>query len=196
MEIPTKGKAAFDENEATHRESTCSIFGCRQNAKIVHICFNGTWMYLVDTDWKYNSMSLTHLPWTTCMAAISQTIFSDASSWLKSFVFWLKFQWSLFLRVQLTIIQHWSSNYLNQCIIAITRPGDKCFKTRRVIVLAISAALVSAVKTHRGRGKMAAIFQTTSSNAFSWIKVYEFRLRFHGSLFLRVQLTIFQNWFR
>ena len=41
------------------------------------------------------------------MAAISQTISSDAFSWMKSFVFWLKFHWSLFLRVQLTIIKHW-----------------------------------------------------------------------------------------
>ena len=48
--------------------------------------------------------------------------------------------------------------------------------------------------THWGRDKMAAIFQTTSSNAFSWMKVYEFRLRFHWSLFLRVQLTVFQHW--
>ena len=50
--------------------------------------------------------------------------------------------------------------------------------------------------THWGRGKMTAIFQTTSSNAFSWMKVYEFRSRFHWSWFLRVQLTIFQHWFR
>ena len=50
--------------------------------------------------------------------------------------------------------------------------------------------------THWGRGQMAAIFQTTSSNAFSWMKIYEFRSRFHWSLFLRVQLTTFQHWFR
>ena len=31
------------------------------------------------------------------MAAISQMIFSDAFSWWRSFVFWLKFHWSLFL---------------------------------------------------------------------------------------------------
>ena len=37
------------------------------------------------------------------MATISQVIFSDASLWMKSFVFWLKFEWSLFLRVQLKI---------------------------------------------------------------------------------------------
>ena len=38
--------------------------------------------------------------------------------------------------------------------------------------------------THLRRGKMVAIFQTTCSNAFSWMKMYEFRLRFHWSLFL------------
>ena len=43
---------------------------------------------------------------TAKMAAISQTIISDAFLWMKSFVFWLKFHWSLFPRVQLTIIQH------------------------------------------------------------------------------------------
>ena len=37
---------------------------------------------------------------------------------------------------------------------------------------------------------MAAVSQTTLSNAFSWMKMLEFRLRFHWSLFLRVQLTI------
>ena len=41
------------------------------------------------------------------MAAILKTIFSYAFLWMKSFVFWLKFHWSLFLRVQLTITQCW-----------------------------------------------------------------------------------------
>ena len=36
--------------------------------------------------------------------------------------------------------------------------------------------------THWGRDKMAAISQKTSCNAFSWMTVYEFRLRFHWSL--------------
>ena len=59
------------------------------------------------------------------MATISQTIYWDAFSWMTSFVFWLNFHVSLFLRVQLTIIQHWfrwwlgavqaTSHYLNQC---------------------------------------------------------------------------------
>ena len=50
--------------------------------------------------------------------------------------------------------------------------------------------------THWGRDKMAATFQTTFSSAFSWMKMFEFRLKFHLSLFLRVQFTIFQHWFR
>ena len=37
--------------------------------------------------------------------------------------------------------------------------------------------------THWGRDKMAAIFQTTFSNAFSWMKMFKLRLRFHWSLF-------------
>ena len=41
------------------------------------------------------------------MAAISKTTVSDAFSWTKRFVFWLKFHRRLFLRVQVTITQHW-----------------------------------------------------------------------------------------
>ena len=39
--------------------------------------------------------------------------------------------------------------------------------------------------THWGRDKMAAISQTTFSNGFSWMKLLEFRLKFHWRLFLR-----------
>ena len=49
---------------------------------------------------------LTHLPLDK-MAAILQVLFSDAFSLMKSFAFWLNFHWSLFLRVRLTITQHW-----------------------------------------------------------------------------------------
>ena len=50
--------------------------------------------------------------------------------------------------------------------------------------------------THWGRDKMDAIWQTTFSNQFSWMIMYEYRFKFHWSLFLMVQLTIFQHWFR
>ena len=49
---------------------------------------------------------LTHLPLDK-MAAISQTVFSDAFLWMKSLVFRLKFHWNLFLRAQSTITQYW-----------------------------------------------------------------------------------------
>ena len=57
----------------------------------------------------------------------------------------------------------------------------------------IPAQLFRYQVTHWGRDKMATIFQTTFSNAFSWMKMFKFRLRFHWSLFPRVQLTIFQH---
>ena len=50
--------------------------------------------------------------------------------------------------------------------------------------------------THWSRDKIAAFFQTTFSSAFSCMKMLEFRLKFHWSLFLRVQLTIVRHWFR
>ena len=49
--------------------------------------------------------------------------------------------------------------------------------------------------TYRGWDKMAAISQTNHSNAFSWVKLLEFRLKFNWSLFPRVQFTTFRHWF-
>ena len=59
------------------------------------------------------------------MAAISQTIFLEAFSRMKSFLFGLKLHWGLFLGVKLTISEYWfrqwlgaeqaTSHYLDQC---------------------------------------------------------------------------------
>ena len=57
-------------------------------------------------------------------------------------------------------------------------------------------APVSIALTHLGRDKTDAISQMIFSSAFSWMKMFECRLRFHWRLFLRVLLTIFQHWFR
>ena len=59
----------------------------------------------------------------------------------------------------------------------------------------ISASIRFNELTHWGWDKMAAFSQTTLSNAFSWMKIIEFRIKFHWSLFLRVFLTILQHWF-
>ena len=50
--------------------------------------------------------------------------------------------------------------------------------------------------THWGRDKMDVISQTTFSSAFCRTKMFELRWNFHWNLFLWVQLTIFQHWFR
>ena len=62
-------------------------------------------------------------------------------------------------------------------------------------VMAFSVHSQQMNLTHWGWDKMAAILQTTSSNAFSFMKMFEFWLKFHWSLFLRVQLIILQHWF-
>ena len=41
----------------------------------------------------------------------------------------------------------------------------------------------TAPLTHRGRDKMDAISPMTFSSAFSWMKMFEFRLKFHWSFF-------------
>ena len=85
--------------------------------------------------------------------------------------------------------------------------GDLGFERKRRFLLTISRlmhihherklSVVSSFKRNTSRPKkMAAISQTTFSNAFSEMKMYEFRLRFHLSLFLRLELTIYQHWFR
>ena len=48
--------------------------------------------------------------------------------------------------------------------------------------------------THWGRDKMTAVSQTTLSNAFSWMKMLAFRLRFHWSLFQRFQINDIPSW--
>ena len=45
-------------------------------------------------------------------------------------------------------------------------------------------------------GNKTAAVSWPEPNAFTWIKIYKFWLKFHWSLFPRVQLTMFQHWFR
>ena len=97
---------------------------------------------------------LSHLPLDK-MAAMSQTIFSDAFSLMKIFEFRLKLSWNLFLRVQLTTTQHWFS----QLSEAITWTNADTIHWRR------NAALGENVYIFE-RPKIAARYQhvMTSSN--------------------------------
>ena len=70
------------------------------------------------------------------------------------------------------------SHYLNQCWLTITE------------------TVRNMPEWHWGCDEMNNISQRTFSNIFSSVKLFEFWLTFHWNLFLRVQLTIFQHWFR
>ena len=62
--------------------------------------------------------------------------------------------------------------------------------------LALSGVRTSAdMLPHWGWDKMADIFQTTFSNAFSWMKMLALCIQFDWSFFLKVQLTILEHWF-
>ena len=81
----------------------------------------------------------------------------------------------------------WISNSVDNSVSSSGR------KSKHVFMLPLITALRKEL-THWGREKMDAISQTTFSSAFSWMKMFEFQLRYHWSLFLNVQLTIFQHW--
>ena len=119
------------------------------------------------------------------MAAVSQTTLSNAFSWMKMSEFRLRFHWSLFLRVQLTIIQHWfrywlgagqaTSHYLNQWWLVYWR---------------IYASLgLNGLEAHSPIYQMHILLCIiTMRPRKNWMQMYEFRLIFHWSLFLR------ENW--
>ena len=101
------------------------------------------------------------------------------------------------------------SHYLNQCWFIISEvlwhsPGGNFMLKIPILNMSLKITNLRLQPhipgtnelTHWGRDKMAAIFQTTFSNAFSWMKIHEFPLRFHWNLFPRVQLTKFQHWVR
>ena len=71
-----------------------------------------------------------------------------------------------------------------------------CCTTIRVLLEICSLGPLIIYLTHWDRDEMAAILHTTFSNAFSWMKMYDFRWKCHWILFLMVQLTISQHWFR
>ena len=64
------------------------------------------------------------------------------------------------------------------------------------LCIAVPHPRVTGIWTHWGRDIIAVISQTTFSNAFSWMKNFVFWFEFHWGLFLRVQSTIIQHWFR
>ena len=113
-----------------------------------------------------------------------------------------KLQWN-FYRIQTFLFKkmHLFVSFVKTAAI-LSRPQCVNFKMNNYIhIIKTSVSypchgLSLSMITHWGRDKMDAIFQTTISNGISWMKIYLFRLKFHWSLLLRVQITISQHWFR
>ena len=90
--------AILINNDFSNSSNTMTVDSYRWSQKCSHLPCNFCGLGA--------SCVLTHLPLDN-MAAISQMICSDAFPWMESYVFWLKFHWSLFVTVHLIIIQHW-----------------------------------------------------------------------------------------
>ena len=135
---------------------------------------------------------------------------SELEAWKKNGAHFIdnifKFMFSnkncIFIQMQLKFIAMGLINYKSpmdhDIIIASHYTGDKPFiwTYDGLIHWCIKVSLGFRQLTHWGRDQMDAISQTTFLSAFSWMKMFEFRFKFHWSVFLMVQLTIFQHWFR
>ena len=163
-------------------------------------------------------MSLRHAPWIKCVCKGSISFFSQLCIPVSCLCYGIFYSDDC---IQITL-QSWYGFFEGDIRLTTSTPGasdqwqeltNGCWIIWwQNSVIDISALLESVLLwyrdmhfsqrvhschlTHWGRDKMAAIFQTMFSNAFSWMKMHELRLRFHWRLFRRVQLTIFQHWFR
>ena len=68
--------------------------------------------------------------------------------------------------------------------------GIYCTSMKWVIIDDLRFIDVQTSLSDWSRDKMVAISQTTFPNAFPWMKMHEFRLRFHWSLFLRSNIYV------
>ena len=138
-------------------------------------------------------------------------IFSLYFSWLQSLVFWIWFYLNSlspgkcgYIFLKLSLLTHWGRDKMAVFKIrSETCRTDAQFCQNLYMIKKDSLPdrpKILPVRVHGPalilKTEMAAILQTTFSNAFSWMKRHEFHLRFHWSLFLRFELTIFQHWFR
>ena len=147
------------------------------------------------SSWTYRCLMglfmLIHWGWDNMATRMQMTI-SNAFSIMKFVELWFKIHFKFVAKVQID----------NTPVFVQTMPwpltGNKALPEPMVAYLQMDIYIVPGLGelTHSGRDKMAAISQTTLSNAFSWMKMLEFRYKFHWSLLLRVQLTTFQHWFK
>ena len=79
----------------------------------------------------------------------------------------------------------WIHRWLGCCVVTHSCSSSVLQKS-----LILNEDIYEVTVKHWGRAKMADIFQTTFLKALYWMKMYKFRLRFHGSLFLGVPALV------
>ena len=87
---------------------------------------------------------------------------------------------------------------LSECMhikLSFRQPALESFLSSNQFLVAQGSLAYGVINTMRPR-QNGRHFTVTFSNAFPWIKMYEFRLKLHWSLFPRVHLRIFQHYFR
>ena len=150
-----------------------------------------------------------HDPRTPLVLMMAWWLFGTEPFWEQMLVMvnWCpvnKFQWNLSIeenvfenvickvvatlwQPQCIMIEIWNS-YVDDCIADTLEILQSCTKP--------SMCPEQPCLSHWGRDEMDNISQTTFSNVFYAMKMFEFRLKFHWCLFPRVQFTKFQPWFR
>ena len=97
-----------------------------------------------------------------------------------------------------TGIWHFHGKVVEVTVIVLEAKDGNTDKPRKgQTAISKSECTIKLFNTLRPRqnGRHLNISQKTFSSAFSWMKMYKFRLRFRWSLFLWVKLIIFQHWF-
>ena len=117
------------------------------------------------------------------MASVLQTLFSDAFSWMKIFVFWLKFNWSLFLRVQFTIALCWPS--LLQRIYSALGGDESNYQCHFSV-------------TTENKNKFLYLLRKIEYDKWQASKICQLNCIIHRQnyFFYGYQLTISQHWFK
>ena len=140
----------------------------------------------------------------SCLCAIylSQALIGDAPTTSEWSIILLPIKvrliletWRVYIATQV-MWTHPALHKINRVLCTFSPRYKHCDAGCLVCGNLLNAIRDSKILTHWDQDTMYAIFQTTFSNAFSWMKMFKFWLRFHWSLFPRFQFTIFQHWFR
>ena len=139
-----------------------------------------------------------------CQCAVDISSFQWPGVWAGEYVPYVSNKLSM---PRYTVVRHTGSSISSCLSITILHwrsPPISRLLSPKVLLIPYSLFYVCSVMdsfciyrlTHWGQEKVAAILQTTFWTSFPWLKMDGFCLRFHWNMFLGLELTVFQYWFR